>query len=354
MTHQDKLHPHIFRTFLFVSMAIACTKVAGCRSSPVTYSPPNTSLPSAHSSSDLFAHISKSITPETVMQHVQHLAGHIGNRPLGSENERRAAQYIAQQLEQWGYTIEFQPFTTPLNTEQSRDSLNIIATRPGNHQWLVIGAHIDSISQGVGAVDNASGVAAMLETAKILSQVDSPHTLIFVGFGAEEAGRLHGSEYYVQSLQQKTNNIIAMLNIDAIGVGTYAYVHAGAIINAYEPATNNVVFTPGESWVRELAIRVANDFGHDLRTAPKEYWNGYTGWWSDHYAFVKADIPVAYFEAWDWHTPVSQPWWGQETSFGDISNTHADTLDKVVPQKVEIITEIIAGTAVEIVTNPEK
>ena len=285
------------------------------------------------------------------MSHVQALAIKIGARPAGSPEETLANEYLAEQLGQWGYQIDYQPFTTTLLSGESVVSSNVIATRPGNDQWLVVGAHVDSVSNSSGAVDNASGVAALLETARLLSQMETQHTLVFIGFGAEEYGHPKGSDYYVQSLGGQTDQIVAMINIDAIGAGRYPYVHAGAKVHLYPPEEGQVLFTGGASWVRDLGVKVASILGHEMRTAPPAYWNGYTGSWSDHYAFVLEGIPVAYFEAWDWHSPVDSPWWGQETDDGDISNTPADIFDRVIPQQVEQISEVVAGTAIAIATH---
>ncbi|MEM9216889.1 MAG: M20/M25/M40 family metallo-hydrolase [Cyanobacteria bacterium P01_F01_bin.150] len=291
------------------------------------------------------------ITEDRVMAHVRELSINIGARPTGSEEESQAADYVATQLQQWGYDIEHQPFKTTLRSGESVLSSNIIATRPGSEQWLIVGGHLDSVADSSGAVDNASGIAALLETARLLSEMETHHTLIFIGFGAEEEGSPMGSDYYVQSLNHKTEQIVAMLNIDAIGAGRYPYVHAGAKIHLYALDQSKVSFTGGASWVRDLSVQVASVLGHEMRIAPPTYWNGYTGPWSDHYAFVLEDVPVAYFEAWDWHSSVDSPWWGQETSEGDISNTPADTFARVIPRQVEQITEVVAGTAIAIATH---
>ena len=350
MNTTDSLHFKLKQTITPLVTVVALGGLYACAPRPSKLSSSSAPLsPLARPSLESTKAVMDQIDQQELMNHIEALSVQIGQRPPGSPNEMQAAQYVATQLQQWGYEIELQPFSTTSPTGESLTSHNVIATRPGDDQWLVIGAHIDSVPESVGAVDNATGVAAMLSIAKFLSQVDSPHTLVFVGFGAEELGVPHGSEYYVQSLPE-TSQIMAMLNIDAIGAGKYPYVHAGATVHMYLPEDERVVFTGGSTWVRELALDVAQTLKMELRTAPSQYWNGYTGAWSDHYAFVEADVPIAYFEAWDWHGDADNPWWGKETDEGDISNTTADTLDQVIPEKVEQITEIVAGTALAIAT----
>lgn len=342
------------RTIKLCIIASVVITIEGCYTPGPIHAPPLStpnSSPWPIPPKALKDQVINAITEEGVMSHVQELSVNIGARPVGSAEESQAVDYVAAQLQQWGYQIEHQPFRTTLRSGESVLSSNVIATRPGNEHWLVVGGHVDSVADSSGAVDNASGVAALLETARLLSEVETQNTVVFIGFGAEEDGAPMGSDYYVQSLNEKTDNIVAMLNIDAIGTGNYPYVHAGAKIQLYAIEQNKITFTGGSSWVRDLSLQVASILGHEMRTAPATYWNGYTGPWSDHYAFVLQDVPVAYFEAWDWHSPVESPWWGQETSEGDISNSPADTFERVIPQQVEQITEVVAGTAITIATH---
>lgn len=104
------------------------------------------------------------ITTDDVIPHIETLALEIGRRPMGSAEEVAAANYIAAELGSYGYEIDFQSFqTNPRGTEDIVPSLNVIATKPGNSEILVIGAHMDSVpGAGDGAGDNATGVAAIL------------------------------------------------------------------------------------------------------------------------------------------------------------------------------------------------
>ncbi|NDJ61732.1 MAG: M20/M25/M40 family metallo-hydrolase, partial [Chloroflexi bacterium] len=109
---------------------------------------------------------------------------------------------------------------------------NIIAVIQGQEAGggiIVLGAHYDSISLDVfnanapapGANDNASGMAALLEIARIMSQTDHKATVMFVAFSAEEVGRQGSQAFVTDYLRGNGNNIDidAMLNIDIIGSG---------------------------------------------------------------------------------------------------------------------------------------
>lgn len=289
------------------------------------------------------------IRTDDVMGHVRALAVAIGAREAGSEAEAQAAAYVAAALADYGYEVELQEFDTTSFGEEAEEgtairSRNVIGTRVGDDQIVIVGAHMDSVSIGTGADDNGSGVAALLAAAEALAGVETSHTLVFVGFGAEESGDPTGATYFVQSLGEDAANVIAMLNIDTVGVGTTLNVYAGAVIEWGESEDQAPTITGGPVEVRDLALSLAEAMGLPLGTTPDSTWGGFTGDWSDHYAFVLAGVPVAYFEAWDW-VGGDDPWWGQETPEGDILHSEADQYSVVVPEKVEMAAEIVAATA---------
>lgn len=95
-------------------------------------------------------------------------------------------------------------------------------SQPSNQKkYIIVGAHLDHIGKidsviYNGAEDNGSGTAAVIELARIISKSPMKHTLIFVLFSSEELGLL-GSQYFVNNLNIKHENIIAMINIDMVG-----------------------------------------------------------------------------------------------------------------------------------------
>ena len=107
---------------------------------------------------------------------------------------------------------------------EERTSQNVIGTLEGTHpeQGIVyIGGHYDSVSGAPGANDDASGVAATLEAARVLSTKGhrTKATLKFIAFGAEEIG-LDGSYWYVvENYDEVTTMGLGMVNLDMIGVG---------------------------------------------------------------------------------------------------------------------------------------
>lgn len=136
---------------------------------------------------------------------------------------------IRAQYPQSGFSAFEDNFTLEFGGVRST-ATNVIGFLPGREVGagvIVVGAHYDSITTDVedgsayapGANDNASGVAAMLEIARVLAaRPQQPRSsIIFAAFSAEEIGRL-GSQAFIENYVQPNNiDLIAMINVDIIG-----------------------------------------------------------------------------------------------------------------------------------------
>jgi hypothetical protein len=98
--------------------------------------------------------------------------------------------------------------------------LNVIGELPGTstpENIYIIGAHYDHIlGDRPGGDDNASGTAAVLESARVLSQYQFESTIRFVGFNAEEDGLLGSNDYVHNFVITHGDNIAGMANLDMI------------------------------------------------------------------------------------------------------------------------------------------
>lgn len=222
-----------------------------------------------------------------VMDDIRHLAETIGPRHGTSAAYGEAAAWAEERLTALGYTVTRQDVAAPAGTTWGVDvpagnSPNVIASRPGaggSDPHLLVGAHLDTIPAAPGAEDNASGVAVMLELARVVAETDVP--VRFVAFGAEEPRRpgdaLHhfGSQQYVAALDDAGRAAIrAMVALDRVGVpGPEVPVCSGDA-----PA--------GTTAVRDQLAATAARAG-----VPHAVCGGNTT--SDHWSFDKAGIPAA-------------------------------------------------------------
>lgn len=123
----------------------------------------------------------------------------------------------------------------PETDRRAVDGYNVVGILPGTDALLkdeaiVVGAHFDHLGHGGGdslqansteihhgADDNASGVAALLELAKMFAaEKKNRRTIIFVAFGGEEEGLL-GSKFYLNNPSLPLEKTVAMFNLDMVG-----------------------------------------------------------------------------------------------------------------------------------------
>ena len=119
-------------------------------------------------------------------------------------------------LQNLGYEIELDSFPFQGGTFE-----NIIARKRGSasDEHIIIGAHFDTVPGSPGADDNASGVAAMLELARILADRKWKHTVEFIGFNVEE-WMMIGSNAYVQKLKRNNIRVRGMISLEMVGFAT--------------------------------------------------------------------------------------------------------------------------------------
>lgn len=179
------------------------------------------------------------------MADVRRLAGGIGPRLATSPAYREAAGLVAERLRDLGYTVSRQGFPVPAGNSwgvpvRAGRSANVTAHPvgfdPAASAYLIVGAHLDTVANAPGAEDNASGVAVMLELARLASQQRTRLPVVFVAFGAEEpvgtADDEHhfGSRHYVsQMTATERDNLRAMVALDRVGVGRRVPVCTGPL-----------------------------------------------------------------------------------------------------------------------------
>ncbi len=169
----------------------------------------------------------------TAMATVRHLAGDIGPRLATSAAFERAAAWVDRRLSLYGYETSRQTFRVPAGSSwgvpvDAGTSANVIATPPGfdpEEPWRLVGAHLDTVAVAPGAEDNGSGVAVLLELARLAAAGDASLPTVFVTFGAEEpvgeGDALHhfGSRLHADRLPpEHLGALRAMVSLDRVGV----------------------------------------------------------------------------------------------------------------------------------------
>lgn len=139
-------------------------------------------------------------------------------RPVLSDSNLASRDWIYNKMVGFGCdSVIIDTFDAMIYT-LSDTCYNVIAYKigsalPDNH--IIIGAHRDAVDNSPGANDNGSGTAAVMEMARILKDVDTYSTIVFLLFDAEEIG-LVGSWSYANRAAARGDSILFMLNLDMI------------------------------------------------------------------------------------------------------------------------------------------
>lgn len=241
------------------------------------------------------------LTPEEVAlsvqlkRHVEMLAGRIGERNTLHDAALRAAEgYIGDQLRASGFTVRREPFHA-----DGREVANLEAVLPGadnSDEIVVLGAHYDSVQGSPGANDNGTGVAALLEIARLLAAGSYSRTLRFVAFVNEEPPyfqtELMGSRVYARGLASRGEKVVAMLSLETLGwydeaEGSQAYPPP---LNFFYPDTGNFVGFVANTASKGLLFEVISSFREQTAfpsegAAAPTFIPGID--WSDQWAFWK-------------------------------------------------------------------
>jgi len=232
--------------------------------------------------------------------HVAILAGSIGERNIWHQNQlNAAAEYIVETLTDFGYEVFIQELECNGLTVKNIEVERIGTT--SSEGIVVVGAHYDSVIGSPGANDNASGVSALLELARIFSRIKPSLTVKFVAFVNEEPPFFRtkhmGSRAYALRSRQRGEQITAMLSLETIGCysddsGSQEYPFP---LNLLYPKVGNFIGFVGNLSSRNILRKAISSFRRHTRF-PSEG-SAAPGWisgigWSDHWAFWKEGYPA--------------------------------------------------------------
>jgi len=276
-------------------------------------------------------------------KHVANFAGVIGERNvIAYEPLQKTAQYIEDALKNQGYEVKSQEYVV-----QMRKVRNLIAEIHGDaraNEIVIIGAHYDTVFECPGADDNTSGVAALLELARLLKNSHPARTVRFVAFVNEEPPHFQtenmGSWVYAKEAHRQKENIVAALSIETIGMysdaeGSQQYPDG---FKSLYPSQGNFIGFVGNLSSRGLvrdavrSFRESEQFPSEGSAVPGSIPG--VGW-SDHWSFWQEGYPAimvtdtAPFRNKNYHEPTDTP----------------DTLDygrmaRVVHGLVKVVTDL--------------
>ena len=263
-----------------------------------------------------------------------------GNRAAGTPGYAASVDYVVGVLTKAGYDVRTESFTYS-DHDTPRTDVNVIAqTRTGDPAHVVMaGAHLDSVPEGPGINDNATGVAALLEIAtRVGGSPSLPNALRFGFWGAEEPGQ-YGSAAYVAALSPADRQGLKMyLNLDMIASPNGGYFVQGGVGDGVGEAG-----PPGSADIAKVLVEKLAAAGVTAET--KEFDDG-----SDFTAFLEAGIPTGGLYAGDKKRKSDEQaarWGGQEDErFDSCYHKACDTIANVDMTAFDRYTDATAATLV--------
>ncbi len=255
------------------------------------------------------------VSTNNLIEHIQTLedAGGTRSRIAFTPGVDSAAKYIKNVLDTYsGLTsVELDTFyiSSAVSPYDTKPQINVVATIEGQtnpEKIFVIGAHLDATAdrdknwtennwdtiEAPGADDNATGIASILEIARIMSDksigFENDFTIKLVAFGAEErgsssysySGNHHGSMHFANRLFSEGKEMIGMVSMDMIGFNLN-YDYASIVKQEYLKAQS---ITLGEKF-----YEANQNFSIGLITNAPPF---ATGTYSDHQSFSDINIPA--------------------------------------------------------------
>ncbi|MBD3348305.1 MAG: M20/M25/M40 family metallo-hydrolase [Candidatus Eisenbacteria bacterium] len=188
---------------------------------------PSTDVLRAIPPESLIAALVESTSLANVTATVERLQA-FGTRYVSTDSCDAAGLWIRDRFLEYGFSdVRLDTFRT-WTWQDSVDAFNVLAYKPGSvspSEHVILGGHYDSVTTqnfddpnapAPGAEDNATGVAAVLEAARVLSDVGTERSIIFACWSAEEEG-LWGSRAFVADAVEESTDVVLYLNMDAIG-----------------------------------------------------------------------------------------------------------------------------------------
>jgi Zn-dependent M28 family amino/carboxypeptidase len=203
-------------------------------------------------------------------------------------------------LKQQALRRDFRPISlkakssfTVENTMRPIESRNVIARIEGSDpklrdEYVIYTAHWDHLGRNPklegdqiynGALDNASGTAALLELAKAFSKTRPKRTIVFLSVTAEEKGLL-GAKYYAEHPVYPLERTLANINIDGV--------------NVWGRTRDIGIIGQGQNTLEDLLARLARAQGRTLRPEAEPE-KGYY-YRSDHFEFARKGVPALYID----------------------------------------------------------
>ena len=152
------------------------------------------------------------VDPQQLRRNLQAIVGE--RSPFsGQRHLAEVESFIEKELTSYGLAVESHTFS--YRGKNFRNIVGRLSAQRGA-SLIILGAHFDSVEGTPGADDNASGLAVLLEAARLLSRARLRSELLFCAFNLEELNMI-GSTYFAKKLKAAEVKVDAMISLEMIG-----------------------------------------------------------------------------------------------------------------------------------------
>lgn len=257
----------------------------------------------------------RTVDPARLEAHVRKLSIELTPRDaFNTDNLDQAAAYIRNEFSQTTTSVSEQEYRL-----QNRSYRNVIAQfGPESAERIVVGAHYDTAGPLPGADDNASGVAGLIELARLLGQQPPPIRVELVAFSLEEPPYFRttgmGSSVHATSLRSQNIRVRAMFSLEMIGCFSDApksQGFPGGVLSGFYPSTGNFIAVIGRFSEGLLVRRIKGTMRNATplpvysinapRSIPGVDFSDQLNYWVEGYSAVMI-TDTAFYRNRDYHT----------------------------------------------------
>jgi hypothetical protein len=317
------------------------------------------------------------VSQERIGAIMKHL-GEYGTRYVGSEQDSEtrgigaAQRWIEKEFKSYSPKLEVSLDHFPVKKSQrvakDVELVNVVAVLPGTvdkDRYVIVSGHYDSIAarrnpgaqrtddgtpgnaadvdpDAPGVADDASGTAATMELARVMSQYQFDKSIVFIAFAAEEIG-LNGSKNYADEAKEKKMTIEAVLNNDIIGTdvagnGSSANGHVRLFSEGPEDSPSRAV----ARYAKEIAERYMPSMTVDLIFRRDRFSRG-----GDHTSFVRDGFAGVRF------TTPSENFANQHTATDTFANASVPYTTRVAKVNAAVLASLALAPKPPVVQAPQ-
>ncbi len=316
------------------------------------------------------------VSQERIGAIMKHL-GEYGTRYVGSEQDSEtrgigaAQRWIEKEFK--GYSPRLEVSLDHFSVKKSQrlskdvDLANVVAVLPGKtdkDRYVIIGGHYDSIAarrnpgaqrtdegtpsnaadvdpEAPGVADDASGTAATMELARVMSQYEFDKSIIFITFAAEEIG-LNGSKNFADEAKAKNMQIEAMLNNDIIGSDVSGNgASANGRLRVFSESPDDSPSRTLARYVKEIGERYVPFMTVDMVFRRDRFGRG-----GDHTSFVRDGFAAVRF------TTSSENYANQHTATDTFANASVPYTTRVAKVNAAVLASLALAPKPPVVAAP--